>query len=105
MNRQTRQELEAEHAMWCALAMLWESAKVGVGGWSDLGAYGLCSMIFLYSPTTAVLNRARKRMHTKYRRRDGWIIGYWWPLTQAGARARAKFCWGMAEECEREMNK
>jgi hypothetical protein len=83
--------MKTEWEAWIYLAMIWD---LSAPRW-----HGLCSSLYNDLPYLGeVTGRMRDRMWMYKPKR--FVGGFWWPLGEN--KPRIKFCWKMAEECERE---
>lgn len=91
------QQLLDEWDAWCELAMDCEGELFDG---ALRGQYlGICPMVKRYRSVVAKMG-LRMRRHLPDLREHK----CYWSLTRAGWNARSRFCWRMAQECEREMN-
>ena len=99
-----------EWAFWCACAMWFETVSAippwGLSGdWRHYNYWpgGIC---YEFGHLAAFVNpTSMEDRVVRYWPKSEDIRGYRWPLTPAGHRARARFCWRMAAMCESEENR
>ncbi len=112
------QELLEEWGRWCVAAMLCECADNQRHlnprhSWSVMDSpgvrlYGICDIlditVYGITPSAQAMFRCmERRMWEERPDKELNDYSYWWPRTKDGWRARAEFCWRMAELCEQEL--
>jgi hypothetical protein len=91
--------LEQEWAFWCASAMLFDWSKN-----QEPLLSCICDEVDAELPFKVAQMAGDRQFRYQPKKVDPGLWGLWWPDDHKGDQARKRFCWRMAEKCEKEMN-